>query len=257
MNKKLALVCISLIIISLMLTGQSSAKMDPSTCIGMWLFDEGAGKVAEDSSGNGNDGELMNGPKWVDGKFGKALEFDGTDDAVEIPDSDSLNDVDDLTILAWVFLNREVTSGTWNSLVGKKPYTSGYLMWIEVPQEPCGLVYVNARFDNRAGMQIDIDKWYHLAFTRVHDGDMEFFINGDLVKEAKSSSGVISTLAAPISIAGQSPQVLDGIVDDVAIFNVALTKDSISSIMKNGLKFIYDVSPTGKLAGVWGAIKAH
>lgn len=256
MNKALALVCIGFIVISLMLTGQSFAKMDPSTCIGMWLFDEGAGKVAEDFSGNGNDGEIMNGPNWVDGKFGKALEFEGKG-AVEIPDSDSLNDVDDITIMAWVYLNRAVTSGTWNALVGKRPYTSGYLMWIEVPQEPCGLVYVSGRFDNRAARQIDLNKWYHLVFTRVHDGDMKFFINGELVKEANSSSGVISTLAAPISIAGQSPQVLDGIVDDVAIFNVALTEDSISSIMKNGLKTIYAVSSVGKLSGVWGAIKAQ
>lgn len=252
-----ALAYANLIIISLILIGQSFAKVDPSTCIGMWLFDEGTGKVAKDSSGNGNDGTLMNDPKWVDGKFGKALEFDGNDDAVEIPDSESLNDVDDLTISAWVFLNRAVTSGTWNSLVGKKPYTSGYLMWIEVPQEPCGLVYVGGRFDNRAGTQIDLKSWYHLVFTRVHDGGMKFFINGKLVKEASSSSGIISTLAAPISIGGQSPQVLDGIIDDVAIFNVALTEDSISSIMKNGLKFIFAVSSKGKLAGVWGDIKAQ
>ena len=44
------------------------------------LLAYGSGEVAEDSSANGNDGELKVGPKWVDGKFGKALEFDGVDD---------------------------------------------------------------------------------------------------------------------------------------------------------------------------------
>ena len=87
---KLSLVCISLIVISLMLTGQSSAKIDQETIVGMWLFDEGKGEVTKDSSGNGNDGKLMNGPKWVDGKFGKALEFDGTDDNVEMPNDSGL-----------------------------------------------------------------------------------------------------------------------------------------------------------------------
>jgi hypothetical protein len=237
-----------------------NAKIDPETAVGIWLFDEGKSDVAGDASGKGNDGTLKNEPQWVDGKFGKALEFDGQDDSIEIPDSDSLNDVDDLTMVSWVYLNREVTSGTWNALVGKKPYQNGYLMWIEVPKEPCGLVYVGgARFDNRAGVQIDLDKWYHLAFTRVHKGEMKFFINGSLVKVGTSSSGVISTQPAPISIAGQSPQVLDGIVDDVAIFNVALTEDEINDIMTKGLDrtlSITAVKTADKLTTTWGRLRS-
>ena len=69
-----------LIVIGLIFTGQSSAKIDSKSIVGVWLFDEGSGKTARDSSGKGNDGELMNNPKWVSGKFGKALEFDGKDD---------------------------------------------------------------------------------------------------------------------------------------------------------------------------------
>jgi len=45
--------------------------------VAMWLFDEGTGKVAKDSSGNGNDGALKNVPQWVVGKVGQALKFDG------------------------------------------------------------------------------------------------------------------------------------------------------------------------------------
>ena len=60
---KLSIVCVWLIVISLMLTGKSSAKIDLKTAAGIWLFEEGAGEVAKDSSGNGNDGKLMNKPK--------------------------------------------------------------------------------------------------------------------------------------------------------------------------------------------------
>ena len=49
---------------------QSDAKIDPKSAAGVWLFDEGSGKVAFDSSDNGYDGKLMGNPKWVDGKFG-------------------------------------------------------------------------------------------------------------------------------------------------------------------------------------------
>ena len=50
--------------------------------VGWWEFDEVSGMVANDSSGNGNDGNLMNGPTWSIGKIGGALSFDGVDDFV-------------------------------------------------------------------------------------------------------------------------------------------------------------------------------
>ena len=63
----------SLIILILMFTSQSSAKIDPKTLVEAWLFDGNA----KDASGNGKDGTLENGPKWTAGKFGQALEFNG------------------------------------------------------------------------------------------------------------------------------------------------------------------------------------
>lgn len=240
-----------------MFTDQTFAKIDLKSIMGMWLFDEGKGDAVKDLSGNRNDGKI-NSAKWVEGKIGKALEFDSTG-SVEIPNNDSLNNVSEITIVAWVYLKRGVTSGTWNALVGKNPYTNGYLMWIEVPQEPCSLVYVGGRFDNRSGVQIDLNRWYHLAYTRALKGEMNFYIDGALVKVGTSPQGAISTIPGPLSIAGQSPQVLDGLIDEVAIFNVVLTADDIKSITTKGLEKalgLTAVSPAGKLATVWGVIKA-
>ncbi|MBU4338844.1 hypothetical protein KKD57_04800, partial [Patescibacteria group bacterium] len=69
-----------------------------SGLVGYWNFDEGEGKIAKDLSGNGNDGNLISGPVWIDGKVGKALSFYGVDDYVEIPNSISLNPINELTI---------------------------------------------------------------------------------------------------------------------------------------------------------------
>ena len=70
----------SLIVLSLMFTGIGNAEFDLETVVGMWLFDDGKGNTAVDSSENGNDGELVNGPKWIkNGKFESALEFDGNE----------------------------------------------------------------------------------------------------------------------------------------------------------------------------------
>ena len=51
--------------------------------VGKWNFDEGAGSVVGDSSGNGNDG-VIRGATWVKGKYGGALSFDGVDDYVTV-----------------------------------------------------------------------------------------------------------------------------------------------------------------------------
>ena len=63
----------SLIVLVLMFSSQSSAKFDPKTLVGAWLFDGNA----KDASGNGNDGKLENGPTFVAGKIGQALKFSG------------------------------------------------------------------------------------------------------------------------------------------------------------------------------------
>ena len=98
---RLKLLCVSLMVISLMFVGTGSAEIDFKTCVGMWLFDEGRGAEAEDSSGLGNNATIEGGAKWVDGKFDKALSLDGSDDYVEIPHDDSLNVGAEHTIALW------------------------------------------------------------------------------------------------------------------------------------------------------------
>lgn len=79
----------------------SNAKIDPKTVVGIWLFDEGNGKITEDLSGNGNDGELKEGTKWEDGQFGQAVIFDGKDDYVEIAPSPLFNP-ETFTVTFWM-----------------------------------------------------------------------------------------------------------------------------------------------------------
>jgi len=87
---KIALVFISLLVIGLTFTNFCSAKVNPNSIVGVWLLDEGKGTEIKDLSSNKNNGKVV-GAKWVDGKRGKALEFDGTSHA-EIPASASTDD---------------------------------------------------------------------------------------------------------------------------------------------------------------------
>ena len=94
----------------------SYAALDPDTIVGIWKFDEGKGDTTKDVSGNGNDGTLINKPKWVDGKFGKALEFDGSS-FVDMGNDESLQFDGNVTIVFWV--NPESVSAGRQNLVCK------------------------------------------------------------------------------------------------------------------------------------------
>lgn len=58
----------------------ASAPDRPSDPVSYWSFNKGAGTIAADNSSNGNNVVLVNGPVWINGKSGKALQFDGVND---------------------------------------------------------------------------------------------------------------------------------------------------------------------------------
>ena len=64
--------------------GLSQAEVDLDSLVGFWAFNEGTGDTVKDLSGKDNHGKAVGGPKWVKGKIGSALEFDGKDDYLEI-----------------------------------------------------------------------------------------------------------------------------------------------------------------------------
>ncbi len=75
------------LVLGLTLTNTASAEL-----VGWWKLDEGSGTTAFDSSGNGNDGTLQGAPAWVDdGKFGKAVKFNGSSDYLTAHDSENLD----------------------------------------------------------------------------------------------------------------------------------------------------------------------
>src|SRR3989338_1050752 len=99
--------------------------------VGYWSMNENSGTVASDFSGNGNRGILTNGPTWVDGKRGKALNFDGVDDYVNAGSAGNFERTNSFTVSLWIKRNpnptvteavvaKEVGSGTfqgWGLLI--------------------------------------------------------------------------------------------------------------------------------------------
>ena len=107
----LAVACLTL------LTSAADAEFDKKGLVGAWLFDEGKGKEVKDSSDNKLHASFdMGKPKWVKGKFGGGLEFDGKSQAT-VPDN-KLMHLEDFTLSAW--MNSPKISGKWQILPLKK-----------------------------------------------------------------------------------------------------------------------------------------
>jgi len=266
---RLKVLCISLIVISLVFVGQSFAKIAPKNIMGVWLFNEGKGDEAKDSSKNSNDGVFVGEPEWVVGKEGKALEFDGTDDYLDCGNDESLQ-ITDGTVAAWFKASDNMS--TYRVIVSDEhdPGT-GTIVWSYriIMTQGTGVLYTDFTINNRASssnvstnVATNDNSWHHVAIVR-DDGAKSFKIYLDgIEKNSTTYAGTIdnSTNRTFIGASGSWGGAdfhypFDGIIDDVGIFNVPLTEDEINSIMNNGLSGIAAMSPKGKLATTWADIK--
>jgi hypothetical protein len=254
MKVKYLLIGVTALFIVGLLTTSSYAKLDLKTCVGLWMLDEGKGDIATDSSGNKNDGTLKNSPKWVDGKFGKALEFSGGN-YVEVPASKSFSYEKGYTFSLYFNANNV---NTQQGPIGQNNNSTQYInFWMNSNQ---------LRWETDAGQNafsnitIEAKKWYHAAGTYdFSNGTAKIYINGKFDKQIAFTSDKDFT-AIPVIIGGYgvNSYPFNGIIDDVAIFNVPLADADILSIATNGLgsaSGIIAVEPSGKLAATWAEIK--
>ena len=206
--------------------------VEAENLVGYWKFDEGAGDIAGDSSGYENDGILVNNPAWVSGLSGQALEFDGIDDYVTIPDSPSL-DINGagITFMAWIY-SPEFHNFGWIMGKGQTGPWDDMVWWL-LPRSNGAVRYAIKsggstieRIDIPVGLAIDT--WQHVAV--VYDGShMRFYLNG---AEADSfpKTGNLDVNDAPmlIGLDGWNPwNHYRGKIDEVKIYNRALSDEDI------------------------------
>jgi len=252
------IVCISLIVISLMFVGQSYAKIDQKSIVGVWLFDKGKGDVAKDSSENGNNGTFVGDPERVDGKFdSKALEFDGAGDYVEVAHSPSLEINDEITIVVWA---KGSPQASYPRIMGKRTAVG-----LEIQVHP-NEATVAIRIDTTATvnwlqrLQILDGNWHHVAYV-LDKGNAKGYKDGVKAMEGNYPHGKGFASQDKLLIGAALPGNLffRGILDEFAIFNKALDVDDIADIMNEGLAEAIGigaaVSPSGKLTTTWADLK--
>ena len=232
MTVRLILVNLCLVVIGMIFPGQSFARIEPTTCVGAWLFDEET-DVIKDVSGNGNNGIIKGKPKWDESKFGKAIALDGVDDYVDCGNDNSLDIIDEITILAWV---KRSHFNTDNVIVGKNNgnlITAGYGLFSYT--QGFEFTFYSEGIWRRTTPRVPAspNQWHHIAGT--YDGDnLYLYIDG----EQKASLGYVGTITPavghPLNIAywrSAIPQRFDGLIDEVSIWNRALAIEEIQVLM--------------------------
>lgn len=228
------------------LTATFNATPLPTGLVGAWGFNEGAGTTSGDSSGNNNVGTMTGGGvTWNPaGHTGSALSFDGTAGYLNIPNSTSLGLTSSHTLEAWI----KPTSLTGYQSIFTK----------EIPGAGCSsLAYwfqlngnrLAAGFNNGSSCiehlttnqpTLTVGTWNHVA--AVFDdaaNTYKIYLNGTLVT-TQTENGAPSVKNSPLMIGqsgynGGANERWHGLLDDIRIYNRALTAAEITGDMNTGL----------------------
>ncbi|HAM38460.1 MAG: hypothetical protein A2539_06405 [Elusimicrobia bacterium RIFOXYD2_FULL_34_15] len=195
--------------------------------VGTWHFDECSGIVAEDTSNN-NNGTLVNNPVRVNGIIGKALEFDGTNKYVSISDNNSLDITNAITLEAWVKSDRITQdNGPTRRIIDKGVYI------LAASDKAYFKIYVNcvSKSVEKSWTCSDTGVWHHLVGTYDSAGgcnNMKLYQDGVLMAQT-TVTGKIDTNSSILNIGRQGPTTgrFDGIIDEVKIYNRALTAEEV------------------------------
>jgi len=204
---------------------------EDSALLGWWRFDQEAGNIAWDDSGYGHD-LILSGPRWVTGLAGGALDFDGDADYGRVPASSMLNDLEALTITAWIYPRidahwhildkgdgdkRLYAEGTQRTLNGRIRYTG-----------------VHAHSES-AGNTLTLERWQHVAMGWSRSsGVTRLYHNGREVdyRERDQATGVPlvdTSHAYTLGARGAFGEVtfFDGRMDEVRLYGRVLDVQEI------------------------------
>ena len=222
---------------------QTEGGQPEAGLIAYWPFDEGSGELAQDATGQGHDGELKNGPEWVEGVQGSALRFDGLDDYVLVAYQPDFRLEQGLTIALWVYLESDPDTGPdndWRLLVGRNGF-SPYGLLIEQNRRLNGSVYIGG--DRQAVQSQDplpLKEWVHVGFTYdAEAGLARLYVNGAQIIEVLGAVGAFKqregrplTISLPKREETEEIHAWPGLMDEIYIYGRALSDTEIQQLFE-------------------------
>ncbi|UCG10375.1 MAG: LamG domain-containing protein [Dehalococcoidia bacterium] len=228
----------------------TSAPSADDNTVALWHFNEGSGQTAGDATtanDGANDGQLGStayvdandpawvpaGPTWTTGMFDGALNFDGIDDIVTIPHSTSLNLDTAITVEVWIYAD---TLGNQNGIIRKGLYlTEVTKSWgldiqsIDGVKKARFFIYDEETYHIAYSADVSTDAWHHLVGT-YNGSTIDIYLDGSNASSIQAEHiGDIDTNTEDIVIGKRDGGLFfDGIIDEVHIWDVALTPDAVS-----------------------------
>jgi len=214
--------------------------------VGYWDFQEGAGNYVYDKSGKGNNG-LWYGSgtsHWADGKIGRAGNFNGTDDYIDTNTGMGIDGMTELSVCAWMYW--APASVTKDAVIVSKWDDSdhGMFMWVDDVGNTSGRTNTIS-WTIRADSSIRIEgstnlvapqTWDYYCGTFKGSTFMRLYKNGILDQEITSSvEAAVQASTANVRIGRSSysdPRYFDGKIDEVRIYNRALSESEIERLYK-------------------------
>lgn len=275
---RLGKVGLGLIIMSLISTSVSDARLSGpellEAAVAIWTFDgternKDNDPFFKDVSGNGHDAVMINKPALVDGQFGKAVEFNaGRKNYLEVRHHEDFDLDEAISISVWVKRPPRLQAldvapyfivekgGEWQhgrptfGIALHKVFNNMFYFWYKG-----GFQAVNGIKD---------DQWHHyVVVAKDGERDPAMYIDGELrAVETRDGQRVIALEPSPgraLHIGAALPERFDSwtnnTIDDLVIFNVALSQADVERLGKGIDNSIFAVAPAGKLATTWATLK--
>lgn len=225
---------------------------DNTGLIGYWSFEDATGTKATDFSGNGNTGTLAgsgganNLPQWVAGKRGKALSFDGNDDRVDL--GSGINITTQGSFCLWYNLNS--TADSYAEILTKESGTTQFTIGRYAATDR--LYFYDGTNTDTTALGYGYNQWVHLCVV-INSGALQYYLNG-VAADTGTTVNPLNTLSANTSIGINNGQNFKGLIDDVRIYNRALSAADVLNLYNAGATTanptIKTVSRNG-LVGYW------
>ena len=214
---------------------------DPNL-VAWWKLDEGSGNNALDWSGHGNHGQLRGGPQWVSGYDGIALEFDGSDDYVNFGNpSDFPSGTSARSMCGWA--RTDTVAGGWRWIAAYGSPGTSQAMFIGINGAD---LYGGGYGDDVLQSNFwQVGVWHHICLT--YDGTTaRLYADGINVATESKNWDLVSGRAHIGRQVNDLVEFWDGAIDDVRIYNKALTQDEIMQAMRGDPTLAWNPSPANE-----------
>lgn len=218
----------------------NSPVLAASDLIGYWNFDESSGATATDNSPNGNNGTFTGAgvthstllPPTSCFVNTHSVKFDGGGDYVQIPDNSSMDPASDISISFW--MNPDTVTNGFQHIVFKQgPVVTSYGVWLNGDH-----IYMEDNDNSVRGLNsnaaVTAGAWHYITVT--YDGTTQSLYIDGVLDNSQSIPGITLTYTnSPVKVgSGDYNNPFAGYVDDLRIYNRALTSTEVTDLAAGG-----------------------